>query len=125
MADRSDLSFDAPLLYLSSNQAAWEDLEAEAFLEPPRVHGWKRPKTPDVRLMLFAGGPLLFDPGCERDPTAQQVIREGDFILRPGFEPVHPVVTGDGQRVFTKRTNFKLIKVKSFESGVVRIVYGA
>jgi len=78
---------DAPLQYLSSDQAGWGDLTAEAFLEPAEVHGWKRSTTSDVRLMLFAGGPLLFDPGCMKDPVGAQVVREGDFVLRPGVDP--------------------------------------
>jgi dihydrofolate reductase len=60
-------------------------------------------------------------PGGVR--TAQAFARLGladEYVIF-----VHPVVTGDGQRVFTMRTNLKLINVKSFKSGVVRIVYGA
>jgi hypothetical protein len=37
--------------------------------------------------MLFAGGPLLFDPGCMKEPPSAQVVREGDFILKTGAEP--------------------------------------
>jgi AraC family transcriptional regulator len=37
--------------------------------------------------MLFAGGPLLFDRDRMNGPGAAQVVRDGDFVLRPGVEP--------------------------------------
>ncbi len=78
-------AIEYPVLFLSSNAACWEHLAAEVVLEPTELHGWKRPMTRDVRLMLFAGGPLRFDPG--RSERSASIVREGDFILRPGVEP--------------------------------------
>jgi hypothetical protein len=78
---------ELPYQYLSSSQADWEDLAAEAVLEPAQLHGWKRPATPDLRLMLFSGGPLRFDPARGVDHGAAPVVREGDLVLRSGVEP--------------------------------------
>jgi AraC family transcriptional regulator len=85
-SSRAD-TLDAPLLYLSSNRAGWEGLGAEAFLEPTRLEGWKGPAAPDIKLILFAGGPLQLDTRYEDDPRARLVVREGDFVLRPAVEP--------------------------------------
>lgn len=76
-------TLDAPLLYLSSKQAGWEGLVAEAFLEPTQLQGWKSPAAPDITLMLFAGGPLHVDRRYEGGPRTTLVMHEGDLVLRP------------------------------------------
>ncbi len=76
-------TLNAPLLYLSSSQAGWEGLLAEAFLEPMELHGWKAQASPDITLMLFAGGPLHVDRRYEDGPRATLVMREGELVLRP------------------------------------------
>jgi AraC family transcriptional regulator len=74
---------DAPLLYLSSKQAGWKSLVAEAFLEPAQLQGWKSQAVQDVTLMLFAGGPLFVDRHYEDGPRTKLVMRDGDLVLRP------------------------------------------
>lgn len=76
-------TLDAPFLYLSSRQAGWEGLVAEAFLEPTELHGWKSPGAPDIILMLFAGGPLHVDRRYQDGSRTKLVMREGDLVLRP------------------------------------------
>ncbi len=73
----------APLLYLSSEQAGWEDLVANAFFEPTQIQGWRSETTSGVTLMLLAGGPLHVDRHYEDGHTTTDVMREGDLVLRP------------------------------------------
>jgi AraC family transcriptional regulator len=73
----------APLLVLSSRQAGWEGLVAEAFLEPMQLNGWKAQASPDITLMLFAGGPLYVDRRYEDGPKTTLVMHPGELVLRP------------------------------------------
>lgn len=53
--------------------------------------------------------------------TAQTFVRLGlidEYVLI-----VHPVVIGNGQRVFTDRTNLELVSSKTYPSGVMRLYY--
>jgi dihydrofolate reductase len=53
--------------------------------------------------------------------TAQTFVRLGlidEYVLM-----VHPVVIGNGKRVFTSRTNLELISTESYDSGVMRVCY--
>jgi dihydrofolate reductase len=53
--------------------------------------------------------------------TAQTFVRLGlidEFVLQ-----VHPVAIGKGQSVFTSRVNLELISVKTYTSGVMRVLY--
>ena len=75
-------TLDTPLLYLSSRQAGWEDLVAEAFLEPTELQGWKPPASPYITLILFAGGPMRLDQHYEDGPRSTLVVRDGDLVLR-------------------------------------------
>ncbi len=88
LADR----LDAPLLYLSSRPAGWEGLEAEAFLEPTQLQGWRPPSTSDLTLILFDGGPLQLEQHYENGPTTTLVVCEGELVLRPGV--VEPYEVG-------------------------------
>jgi hypothetical protein len=45
-----------PLRYLSSADAGWEGLDAEAFVEPQELEGWLTPVLPAVSLVFFRGG---------------------------------------------------------------------
>ncbi len=76
-------SLTAPRLYLSSQQAGWDCLVAEAFFEPPQLQAWKSRTGPDVTLMLFAGGPLQVNRCYEDGRRMTLVMREGDLVLRP------------------------------------------
>lgn len=78
-------TLDAPLLYLSSSQAGWEGLVAEAFLEPTQLHGWRDKPTPNLTLTLFAGGPLHIDAQYKDGPRATVILHDGEFNLKPGM----------------------------------------
>ena len=51
----------APVLYLSSRDAGWDGLAAQAFHEPNEYDGWITPATSDVSLILFAGGAMRIE----------------------------------------------------------------
>ena len=53
--------------------------------------------------------------------TAQTFVRLGlidEYILT-----VHPVAIGQGQRVFTDKTNLELVSAKTYSSGAMRVCY--
>lgn len=78
-------TLDAPLLYLSSRQFGWEDLVAEAYHEPTQLQGWMPKATPDISLILFAGGSMRMDAHFENSPWTTQVMHDGEFVLRPSM----------------------------------------
>src|SRR5205809_7766957 len=74
----------APLLYLSSLDAGWEGLVAQAFHEPIELEGWMTPATSDISLILFTGGAMRLAQRHPHGPWKEQYIRQGDLILRSG-----------------------------------------
>jgi AraC family transcriptional regulator len=78
-------TIETPLLYLSSRHAGWEGLVADAFYEPNQLQGWIPKPTPDITLILFAGGPLRMDAHFENGPWTTLVMHEGEFALRPSM----------------------------------------
>ncbi|HEY4385481.1 MAG TPA: AraC family transcriptional regulator [Ktedonobacteraceae bacterium] len=85
--DKKELT--APLLYLSSLEAGWEGLVAEAFHEPRELEGWIAPATFDLSLILFAGGAMHIAQRPVKGSWKAQYVRQGDLILRSpeGAEP--------------------------------------
>lgn len=79
-----DALLTAPRLYLSSADAGWEGLIAEAFHEPPALDGWWTRASADLTLILFAGGPLHLEQRTRAAAWAGWEIGPGDLILRPG-----------------------------------------
>jgi AraC family transcriptional regulator len=73
-----------PLLYLSSEEAGWEDLVVQAFHEPMELEGWVRPATPDITLILFTGGTMRLEQRHMHGPWKTLYLHQGDLILRPG-----------------------------------------
>ena len=72
-----------------------------------------------VKKMKQEPGKDLGVPGGIR--TAQTFVRLGlidEYVLI-----VHPVVIGNGQRVFTDRVNLELVSAKTYASGVMRVCY--
>jgi AraC family transcriptional regulator len=78
-------TLDSPLLYLSSRQAGWEGLVADAFYEPTQLQGWMPKAIPDITLILFAGGPMRIHAHFENGPWTTLVMHEGEFVLRPSM----------------------------------------
>ncbi len=74
----------APLLYLSSAEAGWEGLTAQAFHEPMELEGWMTTAMPDIALILFAGGAMRIEQRHAHGPWKVFYLRQGDLILRPG-----------------------------------------
>jgi AraC family transcriptional regulator len=74
----------SPLLYLSSEEAGWEDLVVHAFHEPRKLDGWMRPATPNISLILFTGGAMRLEQRHMHGPWKARYIHQGDLILRPG-----------------------------------------
>jgi AraC family transcriptional regulator len=74
----------SPLLYLSSEEAGWEDLVVQAFYEPRELEGLMRTATPDITLILFTGGPMRLEQRHVHGPWKTLSIHQGDLILRPG-----------------------------------------
>jgi AraC family transcriptional regulator len=73
-----------PLLYLSSEEAGWEDLVVQAFHEPMELEGWMRPATSDITLILFTGGAMHLEQRHPRGPWKALCLHQGDLILRSG-----------------------------------------
>src|SRR5690242_8488775 len=73
-----------PLLYLSSENAGWEGLIAQAFHEPMELEGWMATPTPDISLILFTGGAMRMEQRPADGPWKASSLHQGDLILRPG-----------------------------------------
>lgn len=76
----------SPLLYLSSKDAGWEGLVAQAFHEPMELEGWMTPAMPDISLILFAGGALHLESRHVNGPWEARCIHQGDLNLRSGVD---------------------------------------
>ena len=81
----------SPLLYLSSAEAGWEGLLAQAFHEPMELEGWLTTPLPDISLVLFAGGAMRLEQRPAHGAWNGQYFRQGDLILRPGGGPPYEV----------------------------------
>jgi AraC family transcriptional regulator len=73
-----------PLLYLSSLEAGWKGLVAQAFYEPKEMEGWITPISSDLSLILFAGGAMQMEQRPLAGSWKTRYVRQGDMILRPG-----------------------------------------
>lgn len=72
-----------PLLYLSSANAGWDGLEAQAFHEPARWEGWISSVQSDVSLILFSGGVMQIGQRHVSGPWQTENLFPGSFILWP------------------------------------------
>jgi AraC family transcriptional regulator len=75
----------SPVLYLSSVNAGWEGLVAEAFHEPMELEGWMTPALTDISLILFSGGAIRMEQPRANGSWKALCIRQEDLILRPGM----------------------------------------
>ncbi len=75
---------DSPRLYLSSTEAGWEGVVAQAFHEPMELEGWMVPAMSDISLILFTGGAMHMEQRYANGTWKALYIRHEDLILRPG-----------------------------------------
>lgn len=73
-----------PLLYLSSADAGWQGLVAQAFHEPTELEGWISPAMSDISLILFAGGSMHMEQRHIHGRWREVYMHQGDLLLRPG-----------------------------------------
>ena len=72
-----------------------------------------------VQKIKQQSGKDLGVPGGIR--TAQTFVRLG--LIDEYVFMVHPIAIGKGQSVFTTRVNLELVRVKTYQSGVMRVQY--
>jgi AraC family transcriptional regulator len=77
----------APLAYLSSADAGWEELEAEAFVEPNELEGWFTPVLPAVSLVFFRGGGMRLEARYANGPWSTTYRHDGCASLRAAWGP--------------------------------------
>lgn len=70
-----------PRLYLSSTQAGWEGLVAQAFQEPREMKSWSVFPSGDIMLLLYAGGPIHAERRWPHGPWKGEDIYPGDMVL--------------------------------------------
>lgn len=75
--------FTLPVLYLSSTDADWEGLLAQAFHEPDALEG-ASPGTSDVSLVLFTGGEMRMEHRFAQSRWRAWHMRSGDLMLNGG-----------------------------------------
>ena len=71
----------APLLYLSSADAGWDGLLAQAFHEPRELESWITPPTSDISLILVMGGAMRLAQRPASGPWKEWRISHGDLML--------------------------------------------
>jgi hypothetical protein len=77
----------APLCYLSSADAGWEELDAEAFLEPRELEGWLTPVIPAVSLVFFRGGSMRVETRYANGRWSSACMHSGCASLRAAWGP--------------------------------------
>ncbi len=100
----------SPLLYLSSSQAGWEGLVAQAFHEPMELEGWISPAMSDISLILFTGGAMRMAQRRANGPWKALYVRSGDLILRPGTGTFYEVRWKSLSSVPTQTLHLRLSK---------------
>jgi AraC family transcriptional regulator len=78
----------SPLLYLSSTEAGWEGLAAQAFYEPLEYEQMERADLVtlaprDISLVLFTGGTMSMSLRYPNSPWQELHLRHEDLILSP------------------------------------------
>jgi AraC family transcriptional regulator len=84
-------TLSAPLLFLSSADVGWEDLQVQAYHEPAQLEGWVAPAVSDVSLILLTSGKMLMEILSTHGSWQGQPMHQGDLILRPGGGPINEV----------------------------------
>jgi AraC family transcriptional regulator len=76
-----------PLPYLSSAAVGWEELDAEAFIEPRECESWITPVLPAVLLVFFRGGGKRVERRYATGPWSTEYRHDGSVSLRVGWAP--------------------------------------
>jgi AraC family transcriptional regulator len=76
-----------PLRYLSSADAGWHGIDAEAFLEPNEFEGWLTPVLPAVSLVFFRGGSMCVEARYANGPWSSTSVHTGSASLRAAWGP--------------------------------------
>lgn len=87
----SEDELTVPLLYLSSVDAGWEGVVAEAFYEPSQLEGWVAPVLSDISLILFRGGAMRIEHRPPNGDWKAYSVRQGDLSLRPAAGTTYEV----------------------------------
>lgn len=98
----------APRLYLSSTEAGWEGLVAQAFYEPSRMEGWQIAPNGDIMLMLYAGGPIHIERRWAHGPWKGEDMHPGEIVLNWGEGPSYEVRWWSLSNVPTKTLDLHL-----------------
>jgi AraC family transcriptional regulator len=85
-----------PLLYLSSTEAGWEGLVAQAFYEPMEYEPMERadlvtPATEDISLVMFTGGTMSMTLRYANGPWQELHLRHEDLLLSSGEDAPYEV----------------------------------
>ncbi len=80
-----------PILYLSSEDAGWEGLIAQAFHEPMELEGWFTTAVPGISLVLFNGGTMRIEQRTINGPWKASNLHHGDLTLGDGTGPSYEV----------------------------------
>ena len=81
----------APLLFLSSEDAGWEDLLVRAYHEPAQLEGWIEPVVPEIALVLLTSGKMLMEHQSVNGSWRGQPMHQGDLMLKPGGSVISEV----------------------------------
>lgn len=81
----------APLLYLSSTDAGWEGVTAQAFHEPLVLDEWLATPGQDVSLVLFRGGSMQIARRYQQSAWQTADIHHGELILQGGTSQPYEV----------------------------------
>jgi len=73
-----------PQRYLSSVDAGWKGLVAEAFREPRELEHWIVPATTDASIILFTGGGMRLEQRHANGGWKPVCVRHQDLVLYPG-----------------------------------------
>lgn len=85
-----------PQLYLSSAEAGWDGLVAQAFYEPMEYEPQEGANqgtatTRDIALVLFTGGTMSMGLRSPNGPWQELYLRHEDLILNPGDDTPYEV----------------------------------
>jgi AraC family transcriptional regulator len=82
---QSPTELTTPLLFLSSEEAGWEDIKIYAYHEPMALEGWIESVIPETTLVLLTQGSMLLEQRRRDGAWKGLSWHQGDFSLKPGM----------------------------------------